>query len=66
MCSRHGRIALDLMTLLYKHQVALIRAGQLQRGGSPAPGNTAAELAVLIARRRDRLGVAQYRIGCPA
>ena len=57
---------MDLMNLLYKHQVALIRAGENARESGKASCGEAAELAGQIKRRRESLGVTQYRMGCPA
>lgn len=54
------------MNLLYKHQVALIRAGETARESGKASCGEAAELAGQIKRRRESLGVTQYRLGCPA
>ena len=57
---------MDLMNLLYKHQVALIRAGETARETGHAYCGEAKQLAGQIQRRRETLGVQQYRMGCPA
>ena len=57
---------MDLMNLLYKHQVALIRAGETARETGKVFCSEAAQLAGQIQRRRETLGVPQYRMGCPA
>ena len=57
---------MDLMNLLYKHQVALIRAGEAPRDSGRALCSEVRQLAGQIESRRDRLGVSQYRMGCPA
>ncbi len=51
---------MDLMDLLYKHQIALIRAtDQFQRGGGVDP-QIAASLSARIDAARLALGVQQY------
>ncbi len=57
---------MDLMNLLYKHQVALIRAGEAARETGKAYCGEAKQLAGQIQRRRESLGVPQYRMGCSA
>ncbi|MGB7655974.1 MAG: hypothetical protein WBL74_10890 [Novosphingobium sp.] len=54
------------MNLLYKHQVALIRAGEAARETGKAYCGEAKQLAGQIQRRRESLGVPQYRMGCSA
>lgn len=57
---------MDLMDLLYKHQIALIRAkDQFQRGGAVDP-QIAADLSVRIAEARLALGVQPYNLAQPA
>lgn len=57
---------MDLMNLLYKHQVALIRADETARETGKAYCGEAKQLAGQIQRRRETLGVPQYHMGCPA
>lgn len=57
---------MDLMNLLYKHQVALIRAGEELRESRQPHCSEAAQLAGQIERRRESLGVPQYQMGCTA
>lgn len=57
---------MDLMNLLYQHQIALIRAADLPRAGIPRCTGKVAELAELIQLKRSNLGVQQYLLGCAA
>lgn len=53
---------MDLNTLLFKHQVALIRADELSRAGGKPCDVAIADLAGRINLLRGQLGVSQYRL----
>ncbi|WP_309623288.1 hypothetical protein [Novosphingobium sp.] len=57
---------MDLMKLLYKHQVALIQADELSRAGHDSDTSIAGELAVQIRRVRQCLGVTHYEMALAA
>lgn len=53
---------MDLNTLLFNHQVALIRADEVSRAGGEPCGAAIADLAGRINALRGQLGVTQYAL----
>jgi hypothetical protein len=53
---------LDLNSLLFSHQVALIRADELSRAGGTPCATAIADLAGRINSLRAQLGVTQYAL----
>jgi hypothetical protein len=55
-----GELTVDLMHLLFKHQVALIRTAELLRAGGRPDHGQADRLAAQIWSKRECLGVEHY------